>query len=232
MVMLSGRVRQERLRLGWTQADAAGRVGISRRSYQRFEQAAAITLAKLDRVLAAFGLGVALAPATGVAVPSPDARLQRQRGLRHAAPPVAAEAKPAASAAPVKPPPPAATNARPTVVTSPLPSAPAAASIDPARVVDLTRRLRDRVFLTIYPIVAGAQTNYTAYGVVENIMNTTPGLSADDRPVFVAAVVAQLNALTPEKLPIFGINRSTYDRWLQTWSRDLGIIDPVTGAAL
>lgn len=229
LVMLAGRVRQERLRLGWTQAVAASHAGISARAYQRFEQAATITLRRLEQVLGAFGLSLAVATPAGVAPPAPDPRLARQRGLRPARPPGART--PASGDAPKPPPRPTGTRSAtppapsPAVAQPPPPGPAPAAPVDPARVALITQNFRQKILNAMFPIVANAMTNTTAYGVVANMMSVTPELAEADRPAFVAAVAAQLDALTPETIAAYSIGRSSYERWASTWNRGRGIID-------
>ncbi len=216
--MLAARVRQERLRLGWTQSDAAARVGIPLRCYQRFEQRG--TLSAVDRVLPAFGLTLAIASGDGTApVPDPRVMKTRQRGVRHlrpraAKPPSAAVPKPTAEAPASRP--------------SPPPEPP----IDPARIAAMAKTQRDRILMTVRTIVSNRLTNYTAYQVVQNVMNAAKDLAEADRPAFVAAVVAQLNGLNAENLPAYGLAPADLERWSPTWNPDRGIVDvlsPLTG---
>lgn len=97
---LAQRVREERLRLGWTQGDMAGRCGMCLRSYQHFEQSARITLPWLERVLAALGLSLAVVPADGAALLPPAVTRTRQRGLRHAPSGTQAAARPSQPGSP------------------------------------------------------------------------------------------------------------------------------------
>ena len=221
---LAARVRQERLRLGWTQSDAAARVGISLRSYQRFEHAT--TLSGIDRVLAAFDLTLTVTSGDGTSpVPDPCVMKTRQRGVRHLQP---RAAKPPPSAAPQ---PPASAPVRATS-TPPPPAQPPAPSVDPAQLAAVAKAQRDRIVMTVRTIVSNRLTNVTAYQVVQNVMNAARDLAAADRPAFVAALVAQLNGLTPENLPAYGLTATDLQRWSATWNPDRGIVDvlsPLTG---
>ena len=81
---LGQRIRQERLRLGWTQARTAAAAGQSTRTYARFEREGRTSVEHLLRIVAALGLRLDLtaAPDSGV-VPDPRATNPRQRGVRH-----------------------------------------------------------------------------------------------------------------------------------------------------
>ena len=74
-----GSVRQQRLRLGWTQRDVAARAEMSRSTYARFERSVAITLPQLARVLDVLGLALTVAPTTTGAAPIPEAGATRIR---------------------------------------------------------------------------------------------------------------------------------------------------------
>lgn len=207
-----GRVRQQRLALGWTQADAAAHAGISGRSYERFERGSTVTLPRLERVLAAFGLSLGIVAADGAPAPTPDPRLARQRGLRHARP----AAKPPA-------PPPAADAPPATVVPKPSPAPTPPATIGADRIAAVLMAQRNAVLLTVRTVVGNQLTNYTAWQTVQNAMHAARDLA--DGPAFVAAVESQLNALNAENIAGYGLGRAEYERWAAGWKPQLGIVD-------
>lgn len=222
---LVGRVRQERLRLGWTQAAAAARVGIPARSYQRFEQLAKITLPRLERVLAAFGLTLTVVSAEGATPPAPDPRVlhTRQRGLRRSG--SAAPSQPESSTAGA-----VATSTSGTERCKPAPPKPTA-RVDPALITAVVKSQRDRIIMAVRAIVSNGLNNYTSYQVVQNLMDSARGLAEGDRPAFVAATVSQLNGLNAENIAGYGIGRTEFDRWAQSWNPDLGVVDVLADTA-
>ncbi len=215
---LAGRVRQERLRLGWTQADAAARVAIPVRAYQRFEQSAKITLPRLEQVLAGLGLTLAVVSAEGTPPPTPDPRVMqtRQRGLRHSRPATPAQPEPSTASG-------VAASRSGADRRKPPPTPPA--RVDPGLVAAVAKRHRDRIMLTVRTIVANGLNNYTAYQVVQNVMGSAKGFAEGDRPAFVAAMVSQLNGLNAENIAGYGIAPADFERWTRSWKPDLGIVD-------
>ena len=76
---LAERVHAERLRLGWTQSEVAARLGVSAKTYARFERSAAVTVAQLGKALELLGLTLLVVPANSVAAPMPDPKALRSR---------------------------------------------------------------------------------------------------------------------------------------------------------
>ncbi|PTX99042.1 helix-turn-helix transcriptional regulator [Opitutus sp. ER46] len=216
---LAGRVRQERLRLGWTQAEVIARSGIPTRTYLRFEQEGVITLHALERVLTALGLSFALTPADGSAVPAADPRLarQRQRGLRRAAP--------------TPPPSPAPTPPAGSASSAPRARRPSPAKRpSPAQVAAMADQHRQRIMYLVRAIVFNHLNNYTAHQVVVNTMNSAH-LAEAERPAFVGAVTAQLNGLNAQTIQAFSISPADFERWSRDWDPTLGILDAYADSA-
>ncbi|PTX90633.1 helix-turn-helix transcriptional regulator [Opitutus sp. ER46] len=216
---LASRVRQERLRLGWTQAEVVARSGIPSRSYQRFEATGVITLHALERVLAALGLSFGLTSSDASAAPAPDPRLARarQRGLRRAQPAPAPSPTPTPS----------------TGTASPAPRAPRplpASRPSPAQVAAMAEQHRQRIMLLVRAIVFNRLNNYTAHQVVVNTMNSAH-LAEAERPAFIGAVTAQLNGLNAQTIQAFSISPADFERWARDWDPTLGIVDAYADAA-
>ena len=224
--MLVGRAREQRLRLGWTQADVAARVGISRRTYMRFERSGAVTVPQLARVLQAVGLTLTVTLDASETAPTVDPRAARvrQRGLRRARPvppprsgPPKQEAAPASSAPAGVP----TTAAPQTAVRQEKPTAPA----DPAIIARIAKDHSNALLMLVRAIVANGLTHYTAQQVVRNVMTTERGLTEADRPAFLAALEQQLKSLTSENIAAFGLSTAELDHWSPTWKSGLSLID-------
>lgn len=222
---LADRARQERLRLGWTQAVAAAQVGVSRRVYERFEGTATVTLRHLIQVLEGLGLTLSIVPKAASAAPvqNPVAARLRQGRVRHAraatmpglaSQPAAKETSPSANAN---------TDRR---SASNTPSTP-----DSAAVARVAQQHGNAILMLVRAIVTNGLTNYTSLQVVRNIVNTERDLRETDRPAFVAAVESQLNGLNAENLGAYGLAKADYDRWSTAWNRDLGIANALAAVA-
>jgi hypothetical protein len=214
---ITARVRDERLRLGWTQADTGGRAGMSERSYQRFEQFGQITLDRLLAVATALGLELNLAAAAGMpAIPS--ACPVRQRGLRHSRPPTPE------TSTPTKPSPaePSAPMSRPGKSQAPPPRV----LVDGAAVAQAAREYRDAIRYLVGAIVTNRLNNYTSATVVQTTMSARH-VPDDQKPAFVAATESELGKLTPENCTAMGIDAPHLAAWSETWRPDLGIVGAV-----
>jgi transcriptional regulator with XRE-family HTH domain len=217
---LAARVRDERLRVGWTQADLANRAGMSVDTYVRFERSAKINLGRLLKVTTALGFDLTLsASGTAPSSPSlPDPRLVRvrQRGLRHARP---ASAPSTPSKTPASGSRPKPTGARP---PAPLPAR-ATLSVDPSAVAEATKQYRDPIRMLVNTIVFNRLNNYTTRTVVQNVMSAH-NVPDSAKPAFVAAVEAEIAGLNAENCIALSINPSTYETWAKTWNYNLGIV--------
>jgi transcriptional regulator with XRE-family HTH domain len=211
---LAAQLRQQRLRLGLTQAAIAGRSRLSVASYKRFERSGRISLERLFDVAAALGMSLTLA-GTGTTSAAVDPRVVqvRQRGLRRVRP--VSPPRPESDA-------PTASLASP---QSPQVAAPATPkpTVDSAAVADMMKRYGDPIRLLIRAMVFNGLGNYTARNVVQNVMRSNR-VSDADQPAFVAAVAAQIAQLNSENCVALGINATTYEPWAKTWNPELGIV--------
>jgi transcriptional regulator with XRE-family HTH domain len=217
---LAARVRQERLRIGWTQADLANRAGLSVDTYVRFERSAQISLERLLKVGTALGLDLTFSAsgATTLSPSLPDPRLLhvRQRGLRHMRPAVK-------RFEPAKTP---SSSARPKPATAQPPAPPPVRpepSIDPSAVAEVAKQYRDPIRMLVRTIVLNQLNNYTTRTVVENTMRSNR-VDVTVQPAFVAAVEGELAKLDGQTCALLGINTSDYENWAKTWNANLGII--------
>jgi transcriptional regulator with XRE-family HTH domain len=217
---LATRIRQERLRLGWTQADLASRAGVALNTYERFERSAEISLGRLLKVAAAVGLDLTFAT-PGEVTPSAslsDPRLLhvRQRGLRHARP--APEPSRTAKTPSSDPQPTPATPRPP----APPPVQPKP-SVDPSAVAEVAKQYRDPIRLLVRTIVLNQLNNYTTRTVVENTMRSK-NVDVATQPAFVAAVEGELAKLNGQTCALLEINASEYENWAKTWDTNLGVV--------
>jgi transcriptional regulator with XRE-family HTH domain len=213
---LAARIRQERLRLGWTQADLASRAGIVADTYMRFERSAEITLGRLLKVSSALGLNLAFTEADSAEAPRPDPRLQRtrQRGLRRPRPAPTTATLSAASGS--------ASPARRAVARSSAKQTPPA--VDPRAVADVMKRYRDSILRLVRLIVSNQLTNYTTRTVLQNVMSSN-GVEDATKPAFVGAVETELANLTAENCAALSLTRSEYETWAKSWDPSIGIFE-------
>ncbi|HVU35791.1 MAG TPA: helix-turn-helix transcriptional regulator [Opitutaceae bacterium] len=212
------RVRQERLRLGWTQAATAFRAGVSIRNFARFELGGQTSVTHLLRIAAALGLSVELSPIpdSGI-VPDPRAVRPRQRGVRQ---PASDTPKPGSGpAARSAPTPPKPGTYRPPALTETMPSS------DAAAVAAAAKDHRDAIARLVAVIVRSRLTNWTAAQVTRNSMSSG-SIPESEQPAYVAAVLAQLAQLTPENIVVYGCRPADLAAWQPAWHFD----EPIHGA--
>lgn len=211
---VAAQVRQERLRLGWTQRDLAARAGLPAISYARFERSGGIPLDRLLAILSVLGLSLALSPAAGApALPAAGTRV-RQRGIRRAPPAPDAAAARAKSGRPAAP---APASGQPAAVTPRPP-------IDAAALAHTRKQYRDAIIQLVSTIVLNKATNYTSGQSVRNVMRAK-NIDDSGKPAFVGAVEAELNRLTVDNCVAYGISPAAFETWSKTWRTDIGIYD-------
>lgn len=214
---LAARLRNLRLLQGFTQADLAGRAGISRTSVQQFERDGALGLDGFLRLCDALGLGsqVALVGTLDASVGA-GITAGRKRGRRHAgtAPKPAATAKPSAARAAGSPA--RATPASASTASSGVPATPA----DPAAVERTLAKNRTTITWLLRAIVSNRLTNFTA-GTVCRTMLKKYDLAT--RAEIVAAVEAILRGLNPDTASEYGIGVSELNAWQPRWQPNIAI---------
>ena len=216
---VAARIRQERLRLGWTQIETAARAGLPLSTYKRFERLGVISLGGLADIATAMGLEISLATSASAAAPVIDPRVSRirQRGLRRprsAAEPILDAGTAAAAGSR-----PRQTKGRPPAT---LPSTDTQGPA-PAQVSAVLKRYRQAINHLVNTIVSNRLNNYTAATPVQNVMRSNR-VPAEERAAFVAAVEGSLGALNAENGVALRLSAATYEAWAKGWKFDLGIV--------
>jgi transcriptional regulator with XRE-family HTH domain len=214
---IAARIRNERLRLGWTQADTAVRAGVSDRNYRRFERLGRTSLDQFVRIAGALGLGIELAAVADTA-PTPDPRSvhPRQRGVRHSRPKPAPATKPSTKVSPpAQPAAPAVPKYHPAAPSETMPES------DP----DVVKEYQDSINRLVAVIVRNTLTNWTAAQVARNAMasNAVPD---GQRPAWIGGVLAKLAQLSPDNLAQYGCRPAEFEAWRSGWHFD----EPIHGA--
>ncbi len=226
---LAHRFREERLRLGRTQAEVAAAAGVSTVSLYRFERSGAITLDRLLAIAATLGISVELtaASAGGGSALTPDPRVTgvRQRGLRHAKPP----ASPARATSASSPAPQAGTRTRaPSAAARPATgthTAPTPRAVDSRAASAALQQHRDAIVRLVGTIVNNRLDNYAAFTPTQNVMRAQH-VDEGGQAAFFAAVEGELGRLNAQTCASFGVDPQRLASWQQIWRPELGIVDP------
>ena len=211
---LGERIRQERLRLGWTQARTARDAGVSVRNYARFERLGRTSVGHLLSIVAALGLRVDLTavPDSGI-VPDVRATSVRRRGVRQVRTSPVHSSPVSGSRLPSTP------KYQPPTLEETLPAS------DAAMVGASAKKFRDAIRRLMVVIVRNRLTNWTAAQATRDSMSTNAVPDAE-KPGYVGAVLAQLAELTPESIQGFGIPTEDFEPWKRVWRTD----EPIHGA--